>query len=91
MQGSKSQWGAAFLNFIIPGVGYLYVGTKRQIFSVGLTIASVLAYASPALWQAELDAVALVSSLVFSLIVAIDGYRDAEDVNNSVRAGSAAA
>ncbi|MBI2853012.1 MAG: hypothetical protein HYX84_07940 [Chloroflexi bacterium] len=49
----KSQWGAAVLNLLLPGLGYLYVGRKRQWFSVGLLVASVVAYLSPGLWKAE--------------------------------------
>ncbi|MBI2247442.1 MAG: hypothetical protein HYU65_05870 [Armatimonadetes bacterium] len=38
----------------------------------------VIAYLSPTFWKADLDAPAVVSSLLFAIIVAIDGYRDAQ-------------
>ena len=41
MKKKKSPWLAAILNFIFPGVGYIYVG-KRKIFSYLLIIGLVL-------------------------------------------------
>lgn len=76
-QRTKSGWWAAILNFVLPGLGYLYTGRKRQFFSVGLLVSSVIAYFSPTSWRADLDAPAVLSSLLLSLIFAIDGYRDA--------------
>lgn len=77
-QRVKNAWWAAVLNFVLPGLGYLYAGRKRQVFSVGVLVSSVIAYFSSTFWRADLDAPAVVSSLLFSLIVAIDGYRDAQ-------------
>ena len=37
----KNPWIAAILNFLFPGLGYLYGQKKRLIFSVPLTILSV--------------------------------------------------
>lgn len=77
-QRVKNAWWAAVLNFVLPGLGYLYTGRKRQFFSVGLLVSSVIAYLSPTFWKADLDAPAVLSSFLFALIVAIDGYRDAQ-------------
>jgi hypothetical protein len=77
-QPTKNAWWAAVLNFVLPGLGYLYTGRKRQFFSVGLLVSSVIAYFSPALWRADLDAAAVLSALLFSVTVAIDGHRDAQ-------------
>ena len=85
----KSQWGAAFLNLIIPGVGYIYVGAKRQTLSIGMTVATVATYMSPAYWRAEFDPALIIGSLVFAAVFAIDAYRDAETLNQSLSAGSA--
>lgn len=32
---------AAILNFILPGLGYLYAGKKRKLYAVGLFILSI--------------------------------------------------
>jgi len=38
---SKNPWLAAFLNFIFPGLGYIYSGTKRPLFAWGLFVLSI--------------------------------------------------
>ncbi len=37
----KNPWVAAVLNFILPGLGYIYSGTKRKLFAWGLFILSI--------------------------------------------------
>ncbi len=35
----KNPWVAAFLNFLLPGLGYIYSGTKRKLFACNANIA----------------------------------------------------
>ncbi len=44
-QKRKSPGWAAFWNLFFPGLGYLYVGSKRQFFRVGLLVGYVTATA----------------------------------------------
>jgi len=37
----KNPWIAAVLNFILPGLGYIYAGQKRKLYGVGLFILSI--------------------------------------------------
>lgn len=37
----KNPWIAAVLNFILPGLGYLYAGKKRKFYAIGIFILSV--------------------------------------------------
>ena len=72
----KNEWLAAVLNFVLPGLGYLYVGSKRQVFNMGLIIGSMLGLLSPALWRAESDAAAIVSGLIIAVAFAVDAFQD---------------
>ena len=83
----KTPWLAALLNFLIPGVGYIYTG-KRVWFGILLIIWQILGFfvASSFFpypegynpWQMDLAA-----QLLISLIFAYDGYKTAEEVNES--------
>ena len=76
----KSLWGAAVLNFFLPGLGYLYVGRKRTLLGVGLLVSSVAGYLSPTVWsKTEIDFPILLSAAIFSTIVAVDAWKDAEE------------
>ena len=37
----KNLWIAAILNFILPGLGYLYVGEKHLVVSIGFFVLSI--------------------------------------------------
>lgn len=37
----KNPWIAALLNFVLPGLGYIYGGKKRKLFSWGIFILSI--------------------------------------------------
>lgn len=41
MTKSKNPWIAAILNFLFPGLGYLYAGKKKLVVSIGFLILSV--------------------------------------------------
>jgi MFS family permease len=84
----KIPWLAALLNFIIPGVGYVYAG-KRVGFGVGLIVWSILSFIIYSFfpypegynpWQADF----LVQFLI-CLVFAYDGYKTAEEVNGRKR------
>ena len=68
------------MNFLVPGLGYLYVGRKRTFLGVGLLVSSVAAFLSPNLLFAnEVDFPMLLSAAIFSTIVAVDAWKDAEE------------
>ena len=75
----KSPWGAAILNFLIPGLGYLYVGRKRMFLSVGLLVSSIIVIASPTYWTSEGTGLLLFGGLVAAIAFAADAYKDAEE------------
>lgn len=84
MTPMKSPWTAAILNFILPGLGYIYGGKKRRIYGWGLLILSI--------WVAIHDRGEIVGVLsgtmgitehfllfiiLYPLVFAWDAYRDA--------------
>ncbi len=77
----KNPWAAAFLNFVLPGAGYLYLG-KRKLFSafliVGLIIFGMWTYSSPQMEQVYYNVWFNLSSLLIMLGFAIDAYNDAK-------------
>lgn len=75
----KKPWLAALLNFVVPGLGYVYAG-KRQIFGIGLVIWGIIALG----WyftSKETSLLLAVDSFVISILLAYDGYKTAEEVN----------
>jgi len=72
---------AAILNFVIPGLGYLYVG-KRKNFGVLLIIATILSIILTATieWSLQ-DTLSLPGTIVAMFAFAYDGYKTAEEVN----------
>ena len=77
----KKPWVAATLNAILPGLGYLYVG-KRKNFGVMLIVAAILIMIIPSTgeWSSQ-DTLSLPSAIVVMLAFAYDGYRTAEEAN----------
>lgn len=84
MTKKKNPWIAAILNFIFPGLGYIYGQKKRMIFSVGLFVLSI--------WVAIHDWNEITSILsgrmgitehfllfiiLYPVVFAYDAYRDA--------------
>ena len=43
--GKKNKWLAALLNFVLPGLGYFYAGTKRKEFNFILMVGMTMLYA----------------------------------------------
>lgn len=85
----KSPWVAAVLNLIVPGIGYIYAGKKRTVFSVFLalafaliTIANFMGGASvkfeSALTKIMYNAVSI-SYLLLLIVFAWDAYKDVEE------------
>ncbi len=74
----KYPWLAAILNFIIPGLGYLYTG-KRMIFGGGLILLSVI-YVSSTL-NADMTYLDWAVGIPLSLLFAYDGYQTALEFN----------
>ena len=79
---SKNPWLAAVLNFIIPGVGYLYVG-RRTEFAVILLAGWIIslgvsgsAFAGASTFDAGLIAL---SELLMMMAFAYDGYMSAKE------------
>ena len=72
---------AAFLNLILPGVGYIYVG-NRIVFGILLLVAGLIAIY--AVWPYEFSGLEWVASLIFAVAFAIDGWSEAAKHNKSV-------
>lgn len=81
--GHKKPWLAAFLNLIVPGVGYLYLG-KRKAFSVLLLISLVVfglaLFSDPGLYKGYGESLlAGVSGFIVGLAFAVDAYLMAKE------------
>ncbi|MBI5803178.1 hypothetical protein HY448_00650 [Candidatus Pacearchaeota archaeon] len=74
----KSPWLAAILNFLLFGLGYIYVG-KRVAFGIGLIIATIIY--TGLTWNYEYTWVDLMFGVAIGLLFAYDGYKTAEEVN----------
>lgn len=79
--GKKNPILAALLNFLLIGLGYIYVG-KRMAFGILLVIYAVLLFMVP--FVGQLYSYFLVSGLglLLAIAMAYDGYQDAKE-NNS--------
>jgi len=88
MKYGRSPWFAAFLNFIIWGSGYVYIG-HRLILGIGLVIVSVLNFL---ILLSIPEAILLQGSELFSLwlsfiwialsfLFAVDVYRETKEIN----------
>lgn len=69
---------AGFLNFLLPGLGYVYAG-KRINFGISLILFSLI-YISVTFNQA-LTGQDYFFGIILGLIFAYDGYKTAEEVN----------
>lgn len=83
----KNRFWAAFLNALLPGLGYLYVGSKREFFKVGLLVAGVAMYfvvwfesPNPYPWTG-LDTAKVLIELFIAILFGIDAWLDAEAFN----------
>jgi energy-converting hydrogenase Eha subunit E len=70
---------AAILNFIVPGLGFIYIG-KRLLIVVGLILISISAVG--AMFNSEsLTVTDLIISITYSVIMALLAYIAAKKVN----------
>jgi len=77
----KNPWLSAILNFILPGLGYVYVG-KRVGFGIGLVVwGAILLYSIATI---ELHPVVWLDAFVMDILFAYDGYKTAEEVNKEL-------
>ena len=75
---------AAVLNGLLPGLGYVYVGSKRKFFRFGLLLASIAVLFSPAAWEMakmEWDILYWIGVGIFFIVFAADGWKDAKEKN----------
>ena len=72
----RNPWLAAVLNFIVPGIGYIYTG-KRIVFAIGILVSMVLlgiyAFDKPYLLK---DWLFNLTTITLSLAFAYDAYKE---------------
>ena len=76
--GKKNKWGAAALNFVLFGAGYLYVGSKRKSFAYGLIAAEIISSVF-SIFEIILPFWVFVWATGLGLAFAYDAYKDAEE------------
>lgn len=76
----KSPLLAAVLNFLLPGVGYLYVGT-RVTFAVLLFIGFMLSIFGIIAGDTSTNNIELVAAFIASFAFAVDGWGEADRRN----------
>lgn len=84
----KQPWLAAVLNFFLMGLGTLYVG-KRKLFGLILTLGAVsLSYVEMSIKSLDsgLYWKMFVTVFVVNVFFAIDGVREAKEVNAATAA-----
>jgi len=88
MTRKKNPWVAAILNFIIPGLGYLYVGKKHVLVSVGFIIVNLL---SALFLSVPIEDLSYIDKyldlgvpivILVSLIFSFDAYQDGLEINS---------
>ena len=86
MTRKKNPWVAAVLNFIIPGLGYLYVGKKHVLVSVGFIVVNLLSALFLPFPTEDLSFLDKYSwaplFILVSLIFSFDAYQDGLEVNS---------
>ena len=82
---SKSRVLAALLNFLMPGVGYLYVG-RRVAFGVVLFLGELVAWTGVAVGESNsFGLIFLLGAVLLSLAFAGDAWSEAGSVNQESR------
>ena len=88
MQKSKNKWLAAILNFLLPGLGYWYVGKKKLFVSVGFFALSIWVAVHD--WNEITNILAgkikmtehfLLFIILYPIVFAYDAFEDAQDMN----------
>ena len=82
----KNAWVAGILNFILPGLGYIYSKTKRTFYAWGLSVLSVWVAVHD--WEEIVGIVTLKQPIsdhfvlfiiAYPLVFAWDAYRDVKE------------
>ena len=86
MPKKKNAWLAAILNFILPGLGYIYARVRGIVFPLGLFILSIIVavveWDEITSFLAGKTTVDFVLYLVlYPLIFAYDGHRATQEAN----------
>jgi len=78
----KNPWIAAVANFFVPGLGYLYAGSKRMWFAILLVVGSVLSgywmFINAEVYSLMTSLFANVIYLSWGIAFAIDGFNEAK-------------
>ncbi len=76
----KAPWVVAILNFLLPGLGYLYLG-KRTAFGVGLVIwLCIMTGLSLSQGTSLLNNTRdILEGLILGILFAYDGYKTAQE------------
>lgn len=76
----KNPWITAILNFLIPGIGFIYLGTTP--FVIGGAVLFIFGILETAItWSTILDPLTIALSFLFAFFWAALGYIAAEYVN----------
>ena len=82
----KNSWLAAFFNFILPGVGYIYANYKRPFYSWGLLVLSIWVAIHDwdeivAILSGKMDITEhfLLFIILYPLVFAWDAYKDVSE------------
>ncbi len=78
-KGKKNPYLAAIANFLLPGVGYVYAGKKREFFSYGLSIATILSFYDYYFNPYEITLLSYAVGVLALIIFAYDAYLDASE------------
>lgn len=89
-QKPKCAWMAAILNFLLPGLGYIYARVRGIVFPLGLLILSIWVAVHD--WN-EITAILsgrigitehfLLFIILYPLVFAYDGYRATNETNRN--------
>ena len=77
---NHNPWIAVFVNYFVPGLGYIYCGTKWLWFNLTLIVIEILRYLEIIIFGTVYDdrsMYQLVIGLIVGTIFGIDAFRDA--------------
>ena len=77
----KNRWLAFILNFIIPGLGWFYVGSKRPLITIPLIVSWIIIFIIGFLDTREMSGVdwsITVITLIVGVFFGLDAFQDAE-------------
>lgn len=78
---NKKPWLSALINFILPGIGYVYNG-KRVGFGLGVFLVLFMDYFIVASYEnVSLMGASFIISIFLGILFAYDGYQEAKEIN----------